>query len=257
MQELYGAFVKETDNPILTMNIRSAELAKYACNAFLALKISFANEMANLCDVLNANYEDVRHGLGTDSRIGRKFLYAGIGYGGSCFPKDVRALTQIAGDAGYNAPLLNEIEATNDRQKERLIRLLEQHYGTTDFTGKTFAAWGLAFKPGTDDMREAPSITILKHLVSKGAKIQASDPVAEETARVVFGDSIEYTDMYSALNNADALLLLTEWPMYAEPDFDRIKDALKEPLVFDGRNLYERSAMHKIGMQYYGIGTNA
>lgn len=257
MQELYGAFVKETDNPILTMNIRSAELTKYACNAFLALKISFANEIANLCDVLNANYEDVRHGLGTDSRIGRKFLYAGIGYGGSCFPKDVRALTQIAGDAGYNAPLLNEIEATNDRQKERLIRLLEQHYDTTDFSGKTFAAWGLAFKPGTDDMREAPSITILKHLVSKGAKIQASDPVAEETARVVFGDSIEYTDMYSALNGADALLLLTEWPMYAEPDFHRMKGALKEPLVFDGRNLYERSAMQKLGMQYYGIGTNA
>lgn len=257
MHELYGAFVKETDNPVLTMNIRSAELAKYACNAFLAMKISFANEIANLCDVLGANYEDVRHGLGTDSRIGRKFLYAGIGYGGSCFPKDVRALTQIAADAGYEAPLLNEIERTNDRQKERLLRMLEKHYGTTDFTGKIFAAWGLAFKPGTDDMREAPSITILKYLVEKGAKIQASDPVAEETARVVFGDSIQYTDMYSALKGADALLLLTEWPMYAEPDFDRIKSELKEPLLFDGRNVHEREAMQKIGIQYYGIGTNA
>ncbi|MCR9145308.1 MAG: UDP-glucose/GDP-mannose dehydrogenase family protein [bacterium] len=257
MQELYGAFVKETDNPVLAMNIRSAELAKYACNAFLAMKISFANEIANLCDVLGANYEDVRHGLGTDSRIGRKFLYAGIGYGGSCFPKDVRALTQIAGDAGYEAPLLNEIERTNDRQKERLLRMLEKHYGTEDFSGKTFAVWGLAFKPGTDDMREAPSITILKHLVAKGAKIQASDPVAEETARVVFGDTIEYTDMYSALKDADALLLLTEWPMYAEPDFDRIKKELKEPLLFDGRNVHERDSMQKIGIQYYGIGTNA
>ena len=257
MQELYGAFVKETDNPVLTMNIRSAELTKYACNAFLAMKISFANEIANLCDVLGANYEDVRHGLGTDSRIGRKFLYAGIGYGGSCFPKDVRALTQIAADAGYNAPLLNEIEYTNDRQKERMLRMLEKHYGTTDFSGRVFAAWGLAFKPGTDDMREAPSITILKHLVAHGAKIQASDPVAEETARVVFGDSITYTDMYSALKDADALLLLTEWPMYAEPDFDRMKSLLKTPIMFDGRNVHEREAMQKIGFEYYGIGTNA
>ena len=256
MQELYGAFVKESNNPILVMNIRSAELAKYACNAFLALKISFANEIANLCDELNANYEDVRHGLGTDSRIGRKFLYAGIGYGGSCFPKDVRALNQIAADAGYDAPLLNQIEKTNDRQKERMIRMLEKHYGTTDFSGKTFAVWGLAFKPGTDDMREAPSITILQHLVKHGAKIQASDPVAEETARVVFGDSIEYTDMYSALKGADALLLLTEWPMYAEPDFDRVKAELKEPLLFDGRNVHERSSMERLGIQYYGIGTN-
>jgi UDPglucose 6-dehydrogenase len=238
------------------MNIRSAELAKYACNAFLAMKISFANEIANLCDVLGANYEDVRQGLGTDSRIGRKFLYAGIGYGGSCFPKDVRALTQIANDAGYQAPLLQEVENTNDRQKERMLRILEQHYGTTDFTGKVFAIWGLAFKPGTDDMREAPSITILNHLVKAGAKIQASDPVAEETARMVFGDNITYTDMYSALKGADALLVLTEWPMYQEPDFDRIKADLKVPLLFDGRNIHERAAMQKLGIQYYGIGTN-
>ncbi len=258
MLELYHAFVNETDNPILSMNVKSAELTKYACNAFLALKISFANEVANLCDTLGANYNDVRLGLGTDSRIGRKFLYAGIGYGGSCFPKDVRALGQIADDAGYEAPLIHEIERTNDRQKERMLRILEKHYGTTDFSGKTFAVWGLAFKPGTDDMREAPSITILQHLTKHGAKIQATDPVAEETSKVIFGDSITYApDMYSALEGADALLLLTEWPMYQEPDFDRIKQALKEPLLFDGRNIHDREQLIKLGFTYYGIGTNA
>lgn len=255
MRELYAPFVKDTDNPIFEMSVRSAELSKYACNAFLAMKISFANEVANLCDGLGANYENVRQVLGSDSRIGRQFLYAGIGYGGSCFPKDVRALVQIAGDAGQSASLLEQIESANNRQKRRLVQIMEQHYGGA-LAGKRFAVWGLAFKPGTDDMREAPSITIIQELLKAGAIIQANDPVAFETASAVFGDKIEYKDMYAALEGADALLLLTEWPAYQEPDFDRIKQALKTPLVFDGRNMFNPAQLRARGFQYYGIGLN-
>lgn len=255
MRELYAPFVKDTDNPIFEMSVRSAELSKYACNAFLALKISFANEVANLCDGLGANYENVRQVLGSDSRIGRQFLYAGIGYGGSCFPKDVRALVQIAGDAGQAAALLEQIELANNRQKRRLVQIMEQHYGGV-LAGKRFAVWGLSFKPGTDDMREAPSITIIQELLKAGATVQANDPVAFETASAVFGNSIEYKEMYAALDGADALLLLTEWPDYQEPDFDRLKRALKTPLIFDGRNMFNPAQLRARGFQYYGIGLN-
>ncbi|MCB1323332.1 MAG: UDP-glucose/GDP-mannose dehydrogenase family protein, partial [Leptospiraceae bacterium] len=193
--------------------------------------------------------------MGTDSRIGRKFLNAGIGYGGSCFPKDVRALVHLAEDINYDAPLIQEIENTNDRQKLRLVDIIRGHYAGESLKGKTFAVWGLAFKAGTDDMRDAPSIAIVKALLADGVRIKASDPVAKETAQVEFGDSIEYTEMYDALNDADALLVLTEWPMYLEPDFDSMRAKLKQPLIFDGRNIYNRAAMDRLNFQYYSIGS--
>ncbi|MCB1316877.1 MAG: UDP-glucose/GDP-mannose dehydrogenase family protein, partial [Leptospiraceae bacterium] len=258
MTELYSPFAQDTDSHdsrILTMNVRSAELTKYACNAFLALKVSFANEIANLCDLMGADYQHVKLGMGTDSRIGRKFLNAGIGYGGSCFPKDVRALVHLAEDINYDAPLIQEIENTNDRQKLRLVDIIRGHYAGESLKGKTFAVWGLAFKAGTDDMRDAPSIAIVKALQADGVRIKASDPVAKETAQVEFGDSIEYTEMYDALNGADALLVLTEWPMYLEPDFDSMRAKLKQPLIFDGRNIYNRAAMDRLDFQYYSIGS--
>ncbi|MCB1306641.1 MAG: UDP-glucose/GDP-mannose dehydrogenase family protein [Leptospiraceae bacterium] len=258
MTELYSPFAQDTDSHdsrILTMNVRSAELTKYACNAFLALKVSFANEIANLCDLMGADYQHVKLGMGTDSRIGRKFLNAGIGYGGSCFPKDVRALVHLAEDINYDAPLIQEIENTNDRQKLRLVDIIRGHYAGESLKGKTFAVWGLAFKAGTDDMRDAPSIAIVKALLAEGVRIKASDPVAKETAQVEFGDSIEYTEMYDALNDADALLVLTEWPMYLEPDFDSMRAKLKQPLIFDGRNIYNRAAMDRLNFQYYSIGS--
>ena len=259
MQELYGPFVEESPTErILLMSVKSAELAKYACNAFLAMKISFANEIANLCDALGANYLDVRRGLATDSRIGHKFLNAGVGYGGSCFPKDVRALVQIAADQGQNTPLISEVENTNDRQKLRILGIISKHYGGDQhFRGMRFAVWGLAFKAGTDDMRDAPSIVVVNRLLELGATVQASDPIASETAREHFQDRITYTDMYGALNECDALIILTEWPAYLEPDFALIKERLKKPVVFDGRNIYRRHVIERQGFTYYGIGTNA
>lgn len=239
MRELYAPFVKETDAPILELGVRSAELAKYACNTFLALKISFANEMANLSDLMGANYEEVRHVLGSDSRIGRQFLYAGIGYGGSCFPKDVRALVQLSRNSNYASPLIESIETVNERQKLRIFELVQTHFAEAGLAGKTFAIWGLAFKPGTDDMRDAPSIQVIRSLLAAGARVRANDPAAQATARAVFGDSIQYCEMYESLSGADALLLLTEWPDYKEPDFERILKELKTPVLFDGRNMYD------------------
>jgi len=256
MKELYTPFVQETGNPILTMSVSSAELTKYACNAFLALKISFANEIANLCDSLGANYLDVRQGLGTDSRIGLKFLNAGIGYGGSCFPKDVRALMQIAKDTGISGKLLEEIENTNDRQKLRLFQTAKKHFGG-DLKGKKIAMWGLAFKPGTDDMRDAPSIALVKELNNHGVKIFANDPVAHETAKSVLGDSIQYGEMYDVLKDADALFIVTEWSDYLEPDFNENKKRLKNPVIFDGRNIYRSQILKNHGFTYYGIGIPA
>jgi UDPglucose 6-dehydrogenase len=262
MRDLYEPFVRDADNPILITNIRSAELTKYACNAFLAMKISFANEIANLCDTLGANYEDVKHGMGTDSRIGRKFLNAGIGYGGSCFPKDVRALIQTAGDLKSGVPLIEKVEETNESQKLRLVHKVKDYYAKkgslspdkVSFSGMRFAVWGLAFKPGTDDMREAPSIAILNALLSLGAQIAACDPVAEETSRVHFNDRIRYGQMYDVLDGADALLLLTEWPQFQEPDFGLIGSKLKSKLIFDGRNVYHPSLLKKHGFEYHCIG---
>lgn len=254
MTELYSPFVLN-GNPILVMSIRSAELTKYACNAFLATKISFVNEIANLCDALGANYDDVRRGMGTDSRIGRQFLYAGIGYGGSCFPKDVRALLRTAEDVNASMNIIQAVEDVNEKQKTRLTDKILGHFKGKDLTGKTFGIWGLAFKPGTDDMREAPSIPLIYELHKNGAKIQAFDPAAMETSKYYFDGKVEYKkDAYSALAGADAMLLLTEWREFREPDFQKIKSLLKSPLIFDGRNQYKPSLMAELGFTYYSIG---
>lgn len=254
MSELYSPFVLN-GNPIITMSIRSAELTKYACNAFLATKISFVNEIANLCDAVGANYDDVRRGMGTDSRIGRQFLYAGIGYGGSCFPKDVRALLRTAEEVNAPMHIIQSVEDVNEKQKTRLTDKIFQHFGSQDMKGKTFGIWGLAFKPGTDDMREAPSIPLIYELHKNGAKIQAFDPAAMETSKYYFDGKVEYKkDAYSALQGADALLLLTEWREFREPDFQKIKSLLKSPLIFDGRNQYKPQMMAELGFSYYSIG---
>ncbi|MCZ8344371.1 MAG: UDP-glucose/GDP-mannose dehydrogenase family protein [Leptospira sp.] len=254
MSELYSPFVLN-GNPIITMSIRSAELTKYACNAFLATKISFVNEIANLCDAVGANYDDVRRGMGTDSRIGRQFLYAGIGYGGSCFPKDVRALLRTAEEVKAPMHIIQSVEDVNEKQKTRLTDKIFQHFGSQDMKGKTFGIWGLAFKPGTDDMREAPSIPLIYELHKNGAKIQAFDPAAMETSKYYFDGKVEYKkDAYSTLQGADALLLLTEWREFREPDFQRIKSLLKSPLIFDGRNQYKPQMMSELGFSYYSIG---
>ncbi|TGK85373.1 UDP-glucose/GDP-mannose dehydrogenase family protein [Leptospira bourretii] len=254
MSELYSPFVLN-GNPIITMSIRSAELTKYACNAFLATKISFVNEIANLCDALGANYDDVRKGMGTDSRIGRQFLYAGIGYGGSCFPKDVRALLRTAEEVKAPMHIIQSVEDVNEKQKTRLTDKIFEHFKSTDMKGKTFGIWGLAFKPGTDDMREAPSIPLIYELHKNGAKIQVFDPAAAETSKYYFDGKVEYKkDAYSALQGADAMLLLTEWREFREPDFNKIKSLLKTPLVFDGRNQYKPTLMNELGFTYYSIG---
>ena len=253
-EKLYMPFVLN-GNPILKMSIRSAELTKYACNAFLATKISFANEIANLCERVGANYEDVRKGMGTDARIGRLFLYAGIGYGGSCFPKDVRALIHTAKENEYNLKILESVEQVNEAQKLVLLDKIISHYNTKDFSGKTFAVWGLAFKPQTDDMREAPSIPLLTNLAKMGAKLKVYDPEAHETSKPYFENIVEYKKTsYEVLENCDALLLLTEWREFREPDFGKIKSNLKTPLIFDGRNQYKPSQMKELGFTYYSIG---
>lgn len=256
MKELYMPFVQDSGEIILT-TIESAELTKYACNSFLAMKISFVNEIANLCDKVGANYLDVKKGLGSDSRIGKKFLNAGIGYGGSCFPKDVRALSMIGQDAGLSLPLVEQIERTNDNQKLILVNKIKEYFksiGKTDLNGIKLAVWGLAFKAGTDDMREAPSITIINELLKENVKIHASDPVAFETSKQIFGDTIAYQEMYEVLDGADALLVLTEWPVYSEPDFKKMKSLLKAPVIFDGRNLYRQTQMETNGFTHFGMG---
>ncbi|PJZ77055.1 UDP-glucose dehydrogenase family protein [Leptospira neocaledonica] len=255
--QLYAPFVLN-GNPIIKMGTVSAELTKYACNAFLATKISFANEIANLCETVGADYEDVRKGMGTDSRIGRQFLYAGIGYGGSCFPKDVRALIRTSENFSSSLRIIREVERVNEDQKVRLFTKIEDFFGKGQIKGKTFAVWGLAFKPGTDDMREAPSIPLLLKLHEEGAKIKAFDPVAKETSEYYFKDKIDYAkDAYDALEGADALLLLTEWREFREPDFSRIKKLMKGHVIFDGRNQYRPDHMKKEGFKYFSIGKKA
>lgn len=255
--QLYAPFVLN-GNPIIQMGTVSAELTKYACNAFLATKISFANEIANLCETVGADYEDVRKGMGTDSRIGRQFLYAGIGYGGSCFPKDVRALIRTSENFSSSLRIIREVERVNEDQKVRLFTKIEDFFGKGQIKGKTFAVWGLAFKPGTDDMREAPSIPLLLKLHEEGAKIKAFDPVAKETSEYYFKDKIEYAkDAYDALEGTDALLLLTEWREFREPDFSRIKKLMKGHVIFDGRNQYRPDQMKKEGFKYFSIGKQA
>jgi UDPglucose 6-dehydrogenase len=256
MKELYSPFVLN-GNPIFIMSTKSAELTKYAANSFLATKISFANEIANLCDAVGANYEDVRRGIGSDSRIGNKFLYAGIGYGGSCFPKDVRALLKIAKDYSVPMKVIQMVEEVNEQQKLKLYEKIKKHYGTESLKNKKFAVWGLAFKPQTDDMREAPSIPLLYKLHEEGVNLHVYDPAAHETSLVYFKDKVHYAgDPYETLQNADALLLLTEWREFREPDFEYMKSLMKTPLIFDGRNQYSKSLMKKFGFTHYSIGLN-
>lgn len=255
VKTLYAPFVRN-NHPIIAMDIPSAEMTKYAANAMLATKISFMNEISRLCEKVGANIDNVRTGIGSDSRIGYQFLYSGIGYGGSCFPKDVQALIRTATEKGCKPRILEAVEAVNYEQKEIMVEKIFKRFGT-NLKGKTFAIWGLAFKPGTDDMREAPARVIITRLLEAGADIQAFDPVAVEEAKRIFGDirGITYfEDSYSVLNGADALVLVTEWKAFRTPDFEKIKSLLKNPVIFDGRNQYQHVEMDKLGFEYYSIG---
>ncbi len=256
MQRLYGPFVR-SGNPIIVMDEKSAELTKYAANSFLATKITFMNEIANYCELVGADVDMVRIGMGTDSRIGKRFLFPGIGYGGSCFPKDVKALRKSGKDENYDFKILNSVIQINTAQKTILLPKID-HYFSNDLKGKTIAVWGLAFKPETDDIREAPSIDMMEGLLSRGARLQVFDPEAMENIKKRFGDTLKYApSMYDALKNADALLICTEWSIFRSPDFDRLKELLKNPVIFDGRNLYDVMDMENEGFTYVSIGRKA
>jgi UDPglucose 6-dehydrogenase len=255
MRALYEPFTRSREK-VIVMDIKSAELTKYAANAMLATKISFMNELANLAERFGADIEKVRVGIGSDARIGYHFIYPGLGYGGSCFPKDVQALGRSARGAGYEAKLLDAVESVNNAQKRVLFDKITKHYGG-NLTGKTFAVWGLAFKPGTDDMREAPSRVLLEALWKAGATVRAFDPAAAKEAKRIWGDRADLTlttRAREALDGADALVIVTEWKEFRSPDFDHLKKVLKAPVVFDGRNLYDPVAMKKQGFKYYAIG---
>lgn len=253
MKELYTPFVR-TGNPIIIMDIKSAEMSKYAANSFLATKISFINEMANICEKIGADIEMVRKGMCSDNRIGTKFLYPGLGYGGSCFPKDVQAMIKTACESGCECHMLKAVNEINKNQRKFFINKLHKKFGS-DLNGKTFALWGLAFKPKTNDMREAPSITIINSLLESGAKIIAFDPKAIENAKEIFGNKINYAKTaYDALKNADAMLLVTEWNEFKHPDFHKIKSLLKNPIIFDGRNQYDKKQLKELGFEYFCIG---
>jgi UDPglucose 6-dehydrogenase len=255
MRALYAPFNRSHDR-VLCMDVRSAELTKYAANAMLATKISFMNELANLAEYLGADIEQVRQGIGSDPRIGYHFIYPGCGYGGSCFPKDVKALERTARQVGYNAELLGAVEAVNDRQKHRLFEKISARFGK-DLAGRTVALWGLAFKPNTDDMREASSRVLMEALWEAGVRVQAFDPVAEEECRRIYGerdDLVLCETPEEALPGADALAIVTEWNVFRSPDFDRIRRDLNHPVIFDGRNLYEPRHMEEMGFEYYAIG---
>ena len=253
MEELYKPFVR-TGNPILFMSAESAEMTKYAANAMLAARISLINEIANLCEVLGSDVEDVRRGVGLDRRIGPAFLFPGVGYGGSCFPKDVKALITMAEARDVPARILQAVDQVNAAQKRRLFEKVSQHFGG-QLRGRCLAVWGLSFKPRTDDMREAPSVTLIEALLAAGAGVQAHDPVALETAQRIFGDRIRYYDVsYDALRDADAAVIVTEWPEFKQPDFARMRELMRQPVIFDGRNLYELGAMRGLGFTYYAVG---
>lgn len=255
MQEIYAPFFR-TGNRVIVMDVKSAEMTKYASNSFLAVKISYANEIANLCEKVGANAEMVRIGMTTDSRIGNKFLFAGLGYGGSCFPKDVKALIKTGIENGCDMSIIKSADETNKKQRLLFIDKIIKKFGE-DLTGKTFAVWGLAFKPKTNDMREAPSITIINELLKRGAKVQAYDPKANDEAKFYFQDRITYAkNSYDALENADVLLLLTEWNEFRRPDFEKIKNTLKTPVIFDGRNQYNSERLLEKGFDYTCIGSN-
>jgi len=255
LRALYDPFNRNRDR-MISMDVRSAELTKYAANAMLATKISFMNELANLAEGLGADIEQVRLGIGSDPRIGYHFIYPGAGYGGSCFPKDVRALAQSAAKIGYEADLLNAVESVNDSQKHRIFDKLSQHF-SGDLKGKTIALWGLSFKPNTDDMREAPSRVLMQALWDAGASVQAYDPKALEETRRIYPSQEGLTLCETSgetLAGADALVVMTEWQEFRSPDFDKIKDELSTPVIFDGRNLYEPEVLNAFGITYYGVG---
>jgi len=252
MGDLYAPFCR-TENRVLFMDTRSAELTKYAANAMLATRISFMNDVASLCEKVGADVDAVRKGMGADQRIGYPFLFPGVGYGGSCFPKDVKALVATAREHALEFDLLRAVERTNERQKRSLLQKAQKHYG--DLSGRTFAIWGLAFKPRTDDMREAPALVMVEGLLGKGAKLSVHDPVAMDVAKRHFGDRVRYaTTPYDALDGADGLFILTEWNDFRHPDFDRMKSLLKQPVVFDGRNIFDPGKMRERGFAYHGIG---
>ncbi len=236
------------------MQPRSAELTKYASNAMLAIRISFINQMANLCEAVGAEINDVRRGMGSDRRIGSQFLFPGVGYGGSCFPKDVQALIHSAAEHNLEFTLLKATDGVNSQQKRLLVERVKQHF-SGDLVGRTFAIWGLAFKPRTDDMREAPSLVVIEELLQAGSRVRAHDPEALKSARQIFGSRIEYLETnYDALEGADALIILTEWNQFRHPNFHRIKEALKRSTIFDGRNLYDPALMRALDFRYYSIG---
>ncbi|MBK8228548.1 MAG: UDP-glucose/GDP-mannose dehydrogenase family protein [Flavobacteriales bacterium] len=252
MEDLYKPFVRQ-GNPIIFMDERSAELTKYAANAFLATKITFMNEIANFCERVGADVDKVRIGIGTDSRIGKRFLFPGIGYGGSCFPKDVQALAKSGNDAGYEFQIIKAVMEVNEDQKTSIIPKIKKHFG--DLTGKHFALWGLAFKPDTDDIREAPALYVIDELVAAGATVTAFDPEAMANVKKLKGDKMSFAkDEYEALKGADALIIATEWALFRTPDFKRLGELLKEKVIFDGRNLYDLDEMEKLGFQYVIVG---
>jgi UDPglucose 6-dehydrogenase len=253
MSDLYAPFVRQ-GNPIYFMDERSAELTKYAANAFLATKITFMNEIANLCEKVGANVDAIRIGIGSDSRIGKRFLFAGIGYGGSCFPKDVQALYRTAAEYKYDFKVLDSVMQINEKQKTVLVDKV-RNYFDGDLKGKKFAVWGLAFKPDTDDIREAPALYIIQELIAAGASVSAFDPEAAENVKRTMGDVIHYaSDPYEALQDADALLIATEWSLFRTPDFERMKQMMKTRAIFDGRNLYDLQRMVELGFYYNSIG---
>lgn len=254
LRDLYSPYLR-TDHPLLVMTPESAEMTKYVANAMLATKISFINEMANLCEVLHADINDVRRGIGHDSRIGFQFLFPGPGYGGSCFPKDVSALMALARNHHQPARLIEAVDQVNQAQKRVLVNKIRKHFNASALSGKTLAIWGLAFKPRTDDIREAPSLVLIEEMLHDGMNIHVHDPEATANVRAVFGDRIKYFDRpYEALKGADALAIVTEWQEFRNPDFVVMHRLMKQPIIFDGRNVYEPKAMKALGFTYYGIG---
>lgn len=253
MERLYAPLVRQ-GNPVMFMDERSAELTKYAANAFLATKITFMNEIANLCERVGANVDEVRRGIGSDSRIGKRFLFAGIGYGGSCFPKDVQALAKTSSDFDYDFKILKSVMNVNQAQKTKLIPAVKAYF-KGDLKGKRIAIWGLAFKPYTDDIREAPALENINALLAEGCLIKAYDPEAQENVKRILGNAIEFgEDLYDTIDGADALLVVTEWPEFRTPEFDKIVSLLKNKVVFDGRNVFEPDQMEELGFDYYSIG---
>jgi UDPglucose 6-dehydrogenase len=253
LRDLYAPFVR-TGSPVLVVNIRTAEMLKYAANAFLAARISFMNEIANLCAMVGADVDMIRKGLASDSRIGPAFLFPGVGYGGSCFPKDTRALIETGREHGYNMRILEAVHSVNLEQASRFVDTISRHFGG-ELRGKRFGAWGLSFKPRTNDMRDAPAIAIIEKLLEHGATIAAYDPEAMEEAKRIFGSRIQLcANNYSCLNGADALLLITEWQAFRNPNFERMKSSMRQPVVFDGRNIYDPAHLREQGFTYYGVG---